>query len=100
MASLHHFDPVWIGEKKEQTYRLISLILQGKSFSAAAAALGVTKNAAVGAYDRARNRGEVDDLLPDPDPKPEITEMRIGCCRFPLWGHGERPTHQYCGEPT
>jgi len=23
-----------------------------------------------------------------------------GCCRWPLWGHKERPTHRYCGDPV
>lgn len=34
---------------------------------------------------------------PAPAPTPRAAPARV--CAFPLWGHGERPTHRYCGSP-
>jgi hypothetical protein len=34
---------------------------------------------------------------------PLPTPRRVGAaraCQWPLWGHGERPTHRYCGAPS
>lgn len=40
---------------------------------------------------------------PAPPPAPPATvfrERRPGCCRWPMWGDRERPTHVYCEAPT
>ena len=42
---------------------------------------------------------------PQPPPAPPAARPTAGTvtprtCRWPLWGHGEVPTHRYCGAPA
>jgi hypothetical protein len=37
--------------------------------------------------------------VPSGPPPPIPRDLRVGGCRWPLWGLQERATHLYCGEP-
>jgi len=41
-----------------------------------------------------------DDFLMMPAALPVVPRIIYGKCLYPLWGHNERPTQKFCGEPV
>jgi len=95
MKQNHRFNPVW---NEEKTKALIGLISEGKNFRAAAEKFGVTRNTVIGAYDRARRRGDIVsakfDTIPSFTPLPPINR----CC----WTRDDpsKPFVRWCWRPV
>ena len=90
--------------KPELAAEIVRLWNEGRTTNQIAALLGVTRNTAVGHIARQRAKGvfvrtaDPAVKLREKEPEAPATDDTAGC-RYPMWGHDEKPTQKFCGAP-